>query len=74
MTTTQTHHYWLPVPDRTGYRWARHAFRGEQWDGRTTETSVCDVPCPMPQSSELDWVQSPTCQEYTRIPLAEQTT
>ncbi|MGJ7905942.1 hypothetical protein ACOQFL_05635 [Actinopolyspora sp. H202] len=74
MTTTQTRHYWLPIPDRTGYRWTRHAFRGKPWDGRTPDTSVCNVPCPMAQPSELDWVQSPTCQDCTRILLAEQTT
>ncbi|SDP64113.1 hypothetical protein SAMN04487905_106209 [Actinopolyspora xinjiangensis] len=73
MTATQTYHYWLPVPDRTGYRWTRHAFRGNRWDGRTAEISVCNIQCAMAQPSELDWFQAPICQECTDILLDEQT-
>ncbi|NYH79818.1 hypothetical protein FHR84_003156 [Actinopolyspora biskrensis] len=73
MPAVETHHYWLPVPDRTGFAWKRHAFRSRRWGGRTADTSVCNVQCPMARPSELDWFQDPTSQDCTSILLDEQT-
>ncbi|SFT86295.1 hypothetical protein SAMN04487904_11140 [Actinopolyspora lacussalsi subsp. righensis] len=72
METTERQHYWLPVPDRTGFKWHRHAFRGKHWDGRPADTSVCGFQYPMAKPSELDWFQSPTCSDCTELLIAEQ--
>ncbi|ASU79016.1 hypothetical protein CDG81_12775 [Actinopolyspora erythraea] len=72
METTERQHYWLPVPELTGVRWHRHAFRGKNWDGRPADTSVCGRPCAMARPSELDWFQAPTCRDCTEALLAEQ--
>ncbi|GAB3549900.1 hypothetical protein J2S53_001221 [Actinopolyspora lacussalsi] len=72
METTKRQHYWLPVPDRTGFKWHRHAFRGKYWDGRASDTSVCGKSCAMAKPSELDWFQAPTCPDCTELLIAEQ--
>ncbi|SDP38033.1 hypothetical protein SAMN04487905_103433 [Actinopolyspora xinjiangensis] len=71
METTERQHYWLPVPERIGVRWHRHAFRGKHWDGRPADTSVCGRPCAMARPSELHWFQAPTCRDCTETLLAE---
>nr|WP_245556063.1 hypothetical protein [Actinopolyspora mortivallis] len=72
MNIPERQHYWLPVPDRTGFTWHRHAFRGKHWDGRSADTSVCGAQCAMAKPSELDWVQAPTCSDCTELLIAEQ--